>query len=131
MPDENQVVELLGRMSDDLRALRKSVTRLARESYKQDLVRIASTPERQEMWRLCDGTLSNEEIAKRIGVKLRTVQYFVQEAEKAGLIEMAKRGYPKRTDDFNIVPEEWKPYRKPAVAQPASDMSPAQGGTSA
>jgi len=62
------------------------------------------------MWRLADGTLSNEEIAGQIGVTLRSVQYFVQEAESEGLIIRKKRGYPKRIED--IIPPEWKSWKR-------------------
>lgn len=85
---------------------------MARDSYRRDLEKIANTPARQEIWRLCDGNRSNEEIAKSIGITLRAVQYFVQDAEKKGLITMPKRGYPKRTDTFDEIPVEWKPYKK-------------------
>lgn len=109
-----EVVEILRRISTNLDAIREHTKRLARSSYKQDLEKVASTPQRQEMWRLCDGTLSTEDIAKKIGVSTRSVQYFVEEGEKMGLIKSYRRGYPKRNEDFDEIPPEWKPYRKPA-----------------
>ena len=113
MSYEQQILELLKRISEDLQAIRRHTTRLVRESYRHDLELVASTSERQEMWRLCDGTLSNEEIAKKVGMSLRTVQYFVQEAEKKELVLSVKRGYPKRNEDYNEIPSEWKPYKRP------------------
>jgi len=130
MRQEDQIVELLKRISDDIHAVRIHTTRLARDSYRQDLERVASTPERQEMWRLCDGILSNEEIAKKVGVSLRTVQYFVQDGEKADLVTMVRRGYPKRTEDYDVIPPEWKPYRKPAVMPEAPPSQSSGGGSS-
>lgn len=124
MEDENTVAELLVGVAQDLHAIRRNVARLARESYRQDLLRVASTSQRQEIWRLADGSLNTEAIAKKAAIPLRTVQYFIQEAEKAGLIETVKRGYPKRTSDFDEVPSEWKPYRKPASGIPSSEASP-------
>ena len=106
------LIELVKIMTEDIRRMRMDIARLARDSYRQDLEKIANTPARQEMWRLCDGALNNEEIAKKIGVTLRAVQYFVQDAEKKGLIFSQKRGYPKRTDSFDQIPVEWKPYKK-------------------
>jgi len=112
MTDE-QTAELLKKISEDVHAIRLLTTRLVRDSYKKELERIANTPERKEIWRLCDGTLSTKEIAKEVGVSIRTVQYFLQEAEKERLVVFLKRGYPKRTDDFDVVPPEWKSYKRP------------------
>lgn len=107
-------IEILRRISNSLDAIREHTRRLARSSYREDLEKAASTSQRQEMWRLCDGTLSTEDIAKKIGVSTRTVQYFVEEAEKKGLIKSYRRGYPKRNEEFDEIPTEWKPYKKPA-----------------
>jgi hypothetical protein len=112
---EDALIELMKVMSEDIRRIRMDMARMARDSYLQDLERVANTPARQEMWRLCDGILSNEDIAKKIGVTLRAVQYFVQDAEKKGLIIAQRRGYPKRTDSFDEIPVEWKPYKKSDV----------------
>lgn len=120
---EGQNTELLEKISDDIRAMRKNLARLARESYRQDLQRTASTPERQEIWRLCDGSLNTDEIARRVGVSSRSVQYFVQDAEKLSLLLIVKRGYPKRTDDFDVIPPEWKAYKKGA----SSAQAPVEG----
>lgn len=125
---EQPLIDLLKAISEDMHWIRIDMARLARDSYRQDLEKIANTSARQEIWRLCDGNLSNEEIAKRIGVTLRAVQYFVQEAEKKGLITMPKRGYPKRLDNFDEIPAEWKPYKKPEgqTAEPEVELG---GGT--
>lgn len=120
MESSEETVEILKRISNDIHAMRMSTNKLARNLYLQDLSRIASTAERQEIWRKCEGVLSTEQISTTIGVAIRTVQYFVQEAERAGLIEYVKRGYPKRVDDFNIIPAEWKPFSK-AVAPPPQE----------
>jgi len=108
-----EVIEILRRMSANLDAIREHTRRLSRSSYREDLEKVASTPQRQEMWRLCDGTLNTEDIARKIGISTRTVQYFVEEAEKMGLIKSYRRGYPKRNEDFDEIPTEWKPYRRP------------------
>ncbi|MFY9300027.1 MAG: hypothetical protein WAO91_02395 [Candidatus Nitrosotenuis sp.] len=119
---EQDLAELLKTMGEDIRRMRMDIARLARDSYRQDLERIANTPARQEMWRLCDGTLSSEEIAKKIGVTLRAVQYFVQDSEKKGLIIIPRRGYPKRTDSFDEIPVEWKPYKKSEEQVPTQEI---------
>lgn len=114
---EETVIELLKKMSDDLHFIRRQITRLSRASYRDDLDKVASTPERREIWRLCDGTLSAEEIARIIGITSRSVQYFQKDAEKADLIEFIKRGYPKRSENYNEIPSEWKPYKKTCSTQ--------------
>lgn len=110
--DNQDLIEVLQTISEDIRWIRRGISRMARESYRKDLEKVANTTARQEVWRLCDGNLSTEEIAKKIGVTPRSVQYFVQDAEKAGILVMPKRGYPKRADDFDEIPAEWKPYKK-------------------
>jgi len=114
MDSDAQIVELLKTMREDLEAIRRYTARLARDSLSQDLEKIARTQERQQIWRLCDGTLSTEEIAKKIGMSVRAVQYFIQDGEKADLIVSIKRGYPKRTEEYDVIPPEWKPFKKSA-----------------
>jgi len=109
-------IGLLKRISEDIAVIKRYARFQASSEISSILKVVAKTPERQEMWRLADGTHSNEHIAKRIGVTLRSVQYFVQEAEEAELIIMEKRGYPKRI--ANLIPLEWKPW-KPKGVKPA------------
>ena len=125
-----EVVEILRRISANMDAIREHTRRLARSSYKEDLEKVASTPQRQEMWRLCNGTLSTEDIARKIGVSTRTVQYFVEEAERIGLVKSYRRGYPKRNEDFDEIPSEWKPYKKPEEkVEVAQETTETHGGT--
>ena len=109
---QDDLIDLVKTMSDDISRMRQDISRLARQTYREDLKTLTHTSVRKEMWRLADGTLSSEEIAKKIGVSVRTVQHFTQIAEKKGLIISLKRGYPRRTDSFDEVPAEWKPYKK-------------------
>ncbi len=124
MDGSPEVVELLRQIRNDLQAVRGHTRRVARGSYLEDLRRIASTPPRQEMWRLCDGTKSTQEIAAQVGVSPRAVQYFVDEADRAGLVASLRRGYPKRSDDFNEIPSEWLAYRKPQSPQTDAGVGP-------
>jgi transposase len=96
-------------LAEELKEITRYLKVLSANAVMNLINKIATTPERQQMWRLADGSLSNEEIAKQIGVTLRTVQYFVQEAENTGLLVTEKRGYPKRIED--IFPKEWKPWK--------------------
>jgi biotin operon repressor len=125
---DQYLIDLLKAISEDTRQIRADMARLARDSYRHDLEMIANTPARKEIWRLCDGTLSNEEIAKKIGITLRAVQYFIQDAEKKGLIITKRRGYPKRNESFDEIPVEWKSYKQPEIQPIAAD--PEIGGNS-
>jgi len=118
---EDEMVELLKKISEEISAIKRYARFQARDAISTTLNKVATTPERQQMWRLADGTRSNEEIATQIGVSLRSVQYFVQEAEDAGLIIVEKRGYPKRIED--IIPPEWKPW-KPKQAKVEAQPQP-------
>jgi hypothetical protein len=111
---ENEMINLLQKISEDIAMVKNYAKIQTFEAMSAILRKIASTPERQQMWRLADGNNSNEEIASRIGVVLRSVQYFVQEAQDAGLIIMKRRGYPSRIMD--IFPSEWRTW-KPKVAE--------------
>lgn len=121
------MLELLGRISDDLHFVRLLLTRLSHDSFLKDLELVASTSERQEMWRLADGTRSTEDIAKQIGVSARSVQYFTQDAEKRGIMSFIKRGYPKRPDYFDEIPSTWKPFKKQQTQTTQSIESQPQG----
>ena len=110
---KDEMVDLLKKISEDIGVIKRYARFQAMDAISIILGKVATTPERQQMWRLADGTLSNAQIANQIGVKLRTVQYFVQEAQNVGLIIMEKRGYPKRVE--NIIPPEWKPWKPKRV----------------
>lgn len=100
---------LIKQISEDIRAIRNYMRLQARIAILASLRDIAKTPERQQMWRLFEGTKNTEQIAKEIGVSTRSVQYFVQDADDAGLLVTEKRGYPKRVE--NVIPTEWKPWK--------------------
>ncbi len=124
---ENDVATILRKVSDDLDIIKRLLRIQARQSMLILIEEVATTPERQLMWRLADGTLSNEEIAQRVSVALRSVQYFIQDAENLGLIYMAKRGYPRRTED--IIPPKWKPIKKTKSKEDVLDPVSGSGTT--
>lgn len=106
---QNEMISLLEKISEDIAIMKNFMRLQAMEAISTTLQKIASTPERQQMWRLADGNRNNEEISKMVGVAMRSVQYFVQEAQDAGLIVMKRRGYPSRMVD--VFPSEWKPWK--------------------
>lgn len=99
------VVELLKKINSNLFVIRKLTELQLRGPIKKELERLASTSERKRIWALSDGTLSTGEIAKKVGVSRRAVQYFVQEAERSELLRVDKRGFPYRNIDW--IPPEW------------------------
>jgi hypothetical protein len=107
--ENEETISLLKRIADDLNAIKVYARFQARDAIITALNKIATTPERQQMWRLFDGNVGNEQIAKQVGVSLRSVQYFAQEAESSGLVMTEKRGYPKRIED--VIPSEWKAWK--------------------
>lgn len=124
MDSSRDEIELLRRIADDLHAVRGHARRLAKRIYLDELNQVASTPQRREMWRLCDGATSTHDLANRVGVSLRTVQYFVEDAERLELLASPRRGYPKRADDFDEIPVDWKPYKRVEPIQSAQPEVP-------
>lgn len=122
---EDEIVSLLQKIGEDISMMKTLLRLQAMESISTMLRKIASTSERQQMWRLADSNRSNEEIAGMIGVSLRSVQYFIQEAQDAGLIIMKRRGYPSRIVD--VFPSAWKPWKPKSVeaGQEKVDQEPA------
>lgn len=103
---ESEQTAILRSIDESLAFIRKILEIQARPALIKELEAFASTAERRKMWILCDGELSNEEIAKKVGSTLRAVQYFVKDGRSAGLVVMARRGFPKRAID--LVPKYWK-----------------------
>lgn len=112
---KNEILELLKKISEDICAIKRYTEFQAIDAISTVLKNTATTPERQQMWRLADGTLSNEQIASEIGVTMRAVQYFVRDAENAGLVIIERRGYPKRLVD--VFPSKWKPWKSKKVQE--------------
>jgi hypothetical protein len=111
MNEENgDILRALKNISEDVKAIRTYALLQARLAIIALLGEIAKTPERQQIWRLCDGTRSTEQISSEIGISIRSVQYFIQDADQAGLLVIERRGYPKRIE--NVIPSAWKAWRR-------------------
>lgn len=102
MYNEKVVME---EVREEVSKIRTLLEFIARGNLKEELEKIATTPERKRIWALCDGLLSTQEIAEKTGVAQRTVQIFIKELGDVDLIEIEKRGYPKRR--FDYVPSDW------------------------
>jgi len=96
---------IMEELRDEASKIRQLLEFLARGDLKEELEKIAKTPERKRIWALCDGLLNTQEIAEKVGVAQRTVQQFIKELREEDLVENEKRGYPKRR--FDYVPSDW------------------------
>src|SRR5437899_1043551 len=76
--------DLLSKISEDIAALRHLKEMELRDLIVSEVERVASTPARKKMWFLSDGTLGTGDIAGKLGVNVRSVQRFLQDATKAG-----------------------------------------------
>jgi len=97
--------ENLKSVNANLSVVRRLLELQLRGPIKNQLEALASTPERKKIWTLCDGTLNTSEIAEKVSVSQRAVQYFLQECSKQGLVGMTSRGTPYRMIDW--IPPDW------------------------
>ena len=91
---------------EELVKIRELLELLVRDEIKKELELIATTDERKRIWALCDGLTSTAEIADKVGVSQRTVQFFISQLEEKDLIVIKRRGRPKRRIDY--IPSSWK-----------------------
>lgn len=77
---------------------------------KTELEKLASTTERKRIWASLDGTLTAGQIATKLRVPKRTVDFFLAQASDAGWISGARGRPPIRLVDF--VPLEWTAMAK-------------------
>lgn len=103
---QEEAITLLREINDHVHAIRVLSEIQLRGPVKNELTRLASSLDRRKIWSLCDGATSTSEIATRVGVTKRAVQYFVQDGMKSGLVTLDKRGYPRRTIDWT--PPDWE-----------------------
>ena len=102
--------EIIMEVLDELSKIRQLLEILTEDALRKKLEKVATTKERKKMWSLFDGTLSTEEIAKKVNVTQRAVQIFIKELKEMDLVSIEKRGYPKRR--FDYIPADWKIARE-------------------
>lgn len=115
-PDTDTLLRSMNAKLEGIYLLLKVQTRPLVEA---EVAKVASTKERRKAWILSDGQRKTEEIARLSGAALRTIQIFVQEAERLELMDTGKRGYPKRRLD--VIPATWDSERQEielAIAPP-------------
>src|SRR5437867_2303710 len=72
-----------------------------------ELAKIATTDDRKRMWILIDGKQMAKDIAKKLNVSDRAVNYFLREVTLAGFVENPPRKPPAKLIDFT--PPSWLP----------------------
>ena len=87
------------KMLDEITKIRQLIEILARDKLKDEIERIATTESRKKMWNLIDGLKSTSDLAEEVGISQRAVQMFIKDLQEVDLIEVEKRGYPKRKFD--------------------------------
>lgn len=89
---------------EELKAIRKLLTIFSQDKLVefQEIIRTKylTTTQREQMYDLFDGTLSQKEIASKVGVSSEAVRQFVVTLEQAGIIEQVvvngRQKNPKR-----------------------------------
>lgn len=91
---------------DEIVKIRQLLEIALKDNLKDELENVLTTKERKVVWALSDGFADTGTIAKKAGISRRAVQITVRELQKAELLTVEKRGFPKRR--FDYVPFEWK-----------------------
>ena len=108
---------------DTLRELRK-ITRILSlanaDAIERELTKIVSTDERRRMWVLIDGQRMPKDIAIDGKVSERAVNYFLNAAITAEIIEHSRGKPPRRVLDY--VPVSWIELVK--LPEPAAEGRP-------
>jgi len=94
------------KLHEELVRIRSLLEVLVHDKIREKLEPLATTKERRAIWASCDGLTSTEEVAARAKVSQRAVQLFVKELLEKELLDVGKRGYPKRR--YEIIPSEWR-----------------------
>src|SRR2546427_8423566 len=95
---------------DDIESIRRLMEIQARDALRKELELVATTEERKRVYVLIDGLSSTEEISRKSGLSVRSVQDIVKKFSDMDLITSAKRGFPRRR--FEWVPSTWRIERE-------------------
>lgn len=90
---------------EELKKISKILTLAHAESIEKELSKVATSDERKKIWVLIDGIRMSKDIAKKIGVTVRSVNRFLAIASRTGLVENPWGKPPKRIVDY--VPPSW------------------------
>jgi len=90
---------------EELKKISKILILAHGESIEREISKVATSDERKKIWVLIDGTKMSKDIAKEVGVAVRSVNRFLAIATKAGLVDNPWGKPPKRVIDY--VPPSW------------------------
>jgi hypothetical protein len=94
-----------GSIVKELKLINKILTIAHANQIEAELIKLASTDDRKRMWILIDGNRMTKDISQRTGMAIRTVDLFLQQANKAGFIDNPPRKPPVKL--INYTPIKW------------------------
>lgn len=113
----------------ELKKMSKILTLANAPALERELNKYATSNDRKRIWISIDGKKKPAEIAKELGLSIRTVEIFVKVLVQAELIESRTYGEPpKKAIDF--VPASWMELVESKAADiPVQTPLPVQGPT--
>lgn len=102
MKDDGENTE---KIHEELTKIRTLLEIVVRGSMKNELEKIATTPERKKIWSLCNGSIDTKGLAEEVGISRRAVNIFLKDLKELDLVVTEKWGYPQRR--FDYIPSEW------------------------
>src|SRR4029077_13979666 len=94
------------RLVEEMVSIRRLVEILAKDALRTGLEAVATTDIRKKVYAMIDGSTNTEDIAKRSGLSIRSIQDVVKKLMELDLVTVPKRGFPKRR--FDWVPTDWR-----------------------
>lgn len=90
---------------EELRKIYKILLLSNSDKIEKELGKLVTSDERKKIWVLIDGTRSTKEIAKKVGVVVRSVNRFLDIGEKMGFVENEWGKPPRKIVDYT--PSSW------------------------
>jgi len=90
---------------DELKKISKILTLAHGDSIEKELSKVVTSDERKKIWVLIDDTRTTKDIAKEVGVSVRSVNRFLAIASRAGWVDNPWGKPPRRIVDY--VPPSW------------------------
>jgi len=90
---------------EELRKIYKILLLSNSEKIEKELSKLVTSDERKKIWVLIDGKRSTKEIAKIVGVAVRSVNRFLDIGEKMGFVENEWGKPPRKIVDYT--PSSW------------------------
>ena len=98
--------KMLMSLYDEVLKIRQLLEMTIKSDLLKELETLLTTNERKMIWALSNGFTDTKMIAKKTGVSIRAVQMTIKDLQDAELVDVERRGFPKRR--FDYVPSSWK-----------------------